>query len=1102
MTTDKTPEDLLREVQDLRTRLAEAEESLRARGQGQPEAQSLAGSEEDQTALAREHARLAAIVQSSEDAIIGKTLEGIVTDWNPAAERLYGYTAAEIKRKSVLVLAPPENQAEIKHILQKLKSGAGTEHLSSLRVRKDGALLQVSITVSPIRDAAGTIIGASTIARDITALKRAQDALQISLRFLEIVHEQTEIAPLLEAFVSEIKNFTGCEAVGIRVLDTAGGIPYLAYQGFSRQFYEMESALSINTDQCMCINVIKGTCDPALPFYTPGGSFYMNGTSRFLTTVSEEDKGSTRNMCNQEGYESVALVPFRRGDQILGLIHMADHRENMVPLPVVEMLEKVGMQLGAAFQKLQAESSLRESEARYRTLVENIDLGISVIDSDYRVLMSNAAQGRLLQRPPGELVSHECFREFEHQDAVCAHCPGTKAMVTGQKEVLELTNTRPDGSRFDVRIQAFPYRKADGQITGFIEVIEDITRRREIEAALRQSEKLYRSLFKNMLNGFAYHRMLFEDGKPQDYIFLQVNQVFETITGLKDVVGKKISEVIPGLRQSDPEFFEVYGRVALTGNPERFETYVESLKMWVSVSVYSPEKEYFVTVFDDITERKQAEERLRSAAHAWQSTFDAISDAVCLVDRESQILQCNQAMERLTAKPVSEIIGRHCCKAVPLTTGSNAECPVGRMLKSRKRETQTLPFGDRWLHVMADPIPNEAGEVAGGVLILADISHYKRTEAKVRDLNILLGAIKDINEVLLRVKNEKELFQKICDLLKSVPYVRFAWIGLVQPDSFEVKPAAWAGHEDGYFSIIKATWDDSPYGQGPLGMAIKTGKPGIVEDIENDPIFSPWRQPAHLRGYASCVALPLVYDHTTLGSLNVYAGKKNAFQAEEVEFLQQVSGDIAVGIRALRLEQELVQSLIKFQIMMIQTVEAIATLAEMRDPYTAGHQRNVTRLACALALKIGLADNRIEGIRVAGFLHDIGKIVVPVEILNKPGKLSQYEFNLIKTHSQAGHDILQKIDFPWPVAEIVLQHHERLNGSGYPRGLAGSDILLEAKILAVADVMEAMAAHRPYRPSLGVDKALEEISRNQGILYDFQVVEACVGLFTKSGFHF
>jgi putative nucleotidyltransferase with HDIG domain len=236
--------------------------------------------------------------------------------------------------------------------------------------------------------------------------------------------------------------------------------------------------------------------------------------------------------------------------------------------------------------------------------------------------------------------------------------------------------------------------------------------------------------------------------------------------------------------------------------------------------------------------------------------------------------------------------------------------------------------------------------------------------------------------------------------------------------------------------------------------------------------------------------------------LNVYADKKNAFGAEELEFLRQVAGDIAVGVRSLRLEQEGIQNLIKFQVIMMQTVEAIASMAEMRDPYTAGHQRNVTRLACALARKLGLADDRIEGLRVAGFLHDIGKIVIPAEILNRPGKLSDYEINYIRTHSQAGYDILQKIDFPWPVAQIVLQHHERLDGSGYPRGLTGSDILLKARILAVADVIEAMAAHRPYRPGLGVDKALEEITKNRGTLYDPQVVEACVQLFNQHEFHF
>ena len=190
---------------------------------------------------------------------------------------------------------------------------------------------------------------------DITARRQAEEALRVSLRFLEIVQNCPDVYSLLTTFVSEIKNYTGCEAVGIRVLDAAGGIPYQAYDGFRQEFYESESPLSIRTDQCMCINVIKGECNPQLPFYTAGGSFCMNHTTRFLATVSDADKGHTRNVCNQEGYESVALIPIRRGDQILGLIHVADRREDMAPLELVEILEKAAMQLGTAFEQVKAE---------------------------------------------------------------------------------------------------------------------------------------------------------------------------------------------------------------------------------------------------------------------------------------------------------------------------------------------------------------------------------------------------------------------------------------------------------------------------------------------------------------------------------------------------------------------------------------------------------------------------------------------------------------------------------------------------------------------------------------------------------------------------
>lgn len=183
-------------------------------------------------------------------------------------------------------------------------------------------------------------------------------------------------------------------------------------------------------------------------------------------------------------------------------------------------------------------------------------------------------------------------------------------------------------------------------------------------------------------------------------------------------------------------------------------------------------------------------------------------------------------------------------------------------------------------------------------------------------------------------------------------------------------------------------------------------------------------------------------------------------------------------------------------------IQAMALTAEIRDPYTAGHQRRVSTLAAAIAREMQMADEQIEGIRLAALVHDLGKIYVPAEILSKPGQLNPIEFSLIKVHPQLGYDILQTIDFPWPIAQIVLQHQERLDGSGYPQGLRAEEILVGAKIIGVADVVEAMTFHRPYRPALGIDKAIEEITANQGRFYDAAAVAACLRVLNSHHFTF
>ena len=223
--------------------------------------------------------------------------------------------------------------------------------------------------------------------------------------------------------------------------------------------------------------------------------------------------------------------------------------------------------------------------------------------------------------------------------------------------------------------------------------------------------------------------------------------------------------------------------------------------------------------------------------------------------------------------------------------------------------------------------------------------------------------------------------------------------------------------------------------------------------------------------------------------------------ARLVPAVQRELREAEVRQKRKQAEEALQRSYDQLRETFIATVNALASTVEMKDPYTAGHQRWVTRLACAIAKEMNLSEEQIEGIRMAGLIHDIGKINIPAEILTKPGHLSEIQYNMVKIHPQVGCDILKEIKFPWPVAEIVLQHHERMDGSGYPQGFSGTEILLEARILAVADVVEAMASYRPYRAAHGIEKALDEISRNKGTLYDPDVVDVCLKLF-EQGFRF
>ncbi|MDX1775768.1 MAG: response regulator [Desulfobulbales bacterium] len=389
-----------------------------------------------------------------------------------------------------------------------------------------------------------------------------------------------------------------------------------------------------------------------------------------------------------------------------------------------------------------------------------------------------------------------------------------------------------------------------------------------------------------------------------------------------------------------------------------------------------------------------------------------------------------------------------------------------------------------------------------------EVAVRRNAEELLSKINLELTMLSECIHAVIRATDENSLMQEICRIIVDVGGYEMAWVGFAeQSTGKKIKPVAWTGKNDGYLDLVNISWDETANGSGPTGTAMRTSEPVVYANTRDNPNRLPWHDELLKRDFNSTIAVPLKYEDRVLGVLTIYAQELDAFDEIEVTRLTGLANDLAYGISALRTRIEKRQArheielhANKLQKALSGIIEVVASTVEVRDPYTAGHQRRVATLAKAIAEEMDLAANQIEGIYMAGIVHDLGKIYVPAEILSKPSRLNDIEFNLIRTHSQVGYDLLKTIDFPWPIANIVHQHHERLNGTGYPQGLLSDKILLEAKIICVADVVEAMASHRPYRPARGVDVALAHIQKERGTLYDPGAVDTCMRLFAEKGF--
>ncbi len=731
-------------------------------------------------------------------------------------------------------------------------------------------------------------------------------------------------------------------------------------------------------------------------------------------------------------------------------------------------------------ERKQVEEELKKREEMLRLITENMSDMIRVVDLQGVNLYSSPSHFKGLGYSMEERVGKSTF-DIVHPDdrerLINLFSEGLASIQDGlassnQKIGIEYRVKHADGHYVWLETVGDILRDAQGKPTAIVQSSRDISVRKQMEEELIKDEAKYRAIIENMQEGY------FENDLAGNFTF--VNDALCRFLGYteEELIGKNNRQYTD--EKTAKEIYQIYNKIYRTGEPAIGieEVYIRKNGTKgvaeLSVSLISDAEGKpirFRGISHDITERKQAEshreaalEALRKSEAQYRLLADHIKDQVWLMDLNLKPTYISPSVEKSRGYTFEEI----------------AELPLDKQLTATSLQAAMEFFSIEMPKALADPTYYLTRLLELEFCCKDGSTYWMETAfTLIRDENgkpfSLLGAGRDITERkqaeeslrkseenFRRSLDDSSLGVRIVTVEGETLYANQATLEIFGNDNIEeLKRTPIKAHytPESYadFQIRNEKRRQGEFGPSEYEISImrKNGEIRHIQVFRKEVIWNGTRQ------------------------------------------FQIIYHDISERKRA---EEEHKQNFERMRKALRATVQSISMTVEMKDPYTSGHQQRVSDLARSMATEMGLSTDRQDFIRIASSIHDIGKIAIPSEILSKPTKLTDLEFNLIKTHPQSGYDILKDIEFPWPVADVVLQHHERMDGSGYPQGLKKDDILLEARILAVADVVEAIASHRPYRPALGIDLALKEISENKGILYDADAVDACLKLFQEKGY--
>jgi PAS domain S-box-containing protein len=733
---------------------------------------------------------------------------------------------------------------------------------------------------------------------------------------------------------------------------------------------------------------------------------------------------------------------------------------NFYYIPPEEFLNKkrAEREVQHLLNNIERERDVQERQQFFANIIEYSSQPIASREPDGYLRFWNTAFCNLLGYSDEELSIMKRSKELippewrEQETKMLEQLRTTRQPVRYEKEYI-----RKDGSRVPVELLVEGVFDSEGNVDYYMSFITDITERKQAEKTLQASEETLWAL----INATRETLLLID----KEGTILVANEVVAQRLGKssQELIGTCLYDRFPpDIAKSRKEHFD---KVAITGESIRFEdTRAGRFYEIYCYPVFNEEGKVsrLVIFASDITERKRAEKQLHNEKERFFTISENAPFGMIMIDKDGNFIYVNSKFKEIFGYDLNDI-----------------------------------PDGRTWFH-KAYPDPEYRYTVVSAWI--DDLKERKVGEKRPREFIVTCkdGTKKIIELISVQLETgeyitscEDITFRKQAEDALGQSEEKYRSIfensveGIYQStlegQFISTNPAMARMH--GYESPEEMITSITNIGE-QLYVDPKERKRyknlleehGIVEDFES--------QFYRKDGTIIWVSLSTRAVKDATGKVLYYEGT-----VEDTTLRKQA-------------EEELKQTMEKLRKTLAGTIQAMSLTVETRDPYTSGHQKRVSNLARVIAQEMGLSKDITDSIRMAGIIHDIGKISVPAEILSKPTKLSNMEFGLIKVHPQTAYDILKEVELPYPIAKTVLQHHERLDGSGYPQGLKGENIILEARILAVADVVEAMASHRPYRPALGIDTALAEIEKNKGVLYDEKAVEVCVKLFQEKGFRF